>query len=262
MRWARHRQSKMIDFSGIPRRGLHGRILRLPLRLIPRNFTMRVLQGRLRGKRWIVGSFNHGCWLGSYEFAKQNLIAETVEEGSVFFDIGAHVGFYTLLGSSLVGDKGKVFAFEPLPRNIAYLERHLQLNGVTNTTLFKAAVSDRSGTARFSEESGHSLGMLGDDGALTVDVVSLDELLASGAILPPDTMKIDVERAELAVLQGARRILTEACPAIFLTTHGSHLRRQCVAYLESLGYRCRPVTEGRELGLHAELLATKTNRRP
>lgn len=62
-----------------------------------------VLQGSLRGRKWIVGSSNHGCWLGSYEWKKQRLFTRTVSSGDVVFDIGAHVGFYTLLASVLVG---------------------------------------------------------------------------------------------------------------------------------------------------------------
>ncbi len=77
---------------------------------------MHVVQGPLRGKRWIAGSSNHGCWLGSYELAKQRKVIELVRPGMVCWDVGAHVGFYTLLFAELVGPLGRVFAFEPLPR--------------------------------------------------------------------------------------------------------------------------------------------------
>ena len=83
------------------------------------------MQDKLKGKKWIVGSSNHGCWLGTYEFAKQRLFSETIREGSIVYDIGAHLGFYALLASVLVGPKGRVVAFEPLTKNICFLEKHL-----------------------------------------------------------------------------------------------------------------------------------------
>ena len=69
------------------------------------------MQGKIRGKKWVVGSGNHGYWLGWYEYDKRILFEKTVTKQSIVFDIGAHVGFYTLLASELVGPGGKVYAF-------------------------------------------------------------------------------------------------------------------------------------------------------
>ena len=65
------------------------------------------------------------------------------------FDIGAHAGYYTLIASKLVGGSGHVVAFEPAPRNLRYLRRHLSLNHVSNVTVLEVAVSDRAGVGRF-----------------------------------------------------------------------------------------------------------------
>lgn len=70
-----------MNFSGISDQGLVGRILRAPLRLVPSRATVPILQGRLRGKKWIVGSSTHGCWLGSYEWEKQRGFAAAVPGG-------------------------------------------------------------------------------------------------------------------------------------------------------------------------------------
>jgi FkbM family methyltransferase len=166
----------MINFSYKNDKSLLGRLLRLPLRLLPRNMTVRILQGELRGKKWIVGSSDHGCWLGSYEFEKQILIAKMIKHNTIFFDIGAHVGFYTLLASYLVKDNGLVFAFEPFPRNIEYLEKHLMANGIQNVTLFKAAVSDHTGVATFQEGPSSSMGRISERGKLAIELASLDDL--------------------------------------------------------------------------------------
>ena len=249
----------MINYSGIESKSLLGKLLRLPLRLLPRNLTVRIIQGKLRGKKWIVGSFNHGCWLGSYEFDKQQLMTKMVKPGTVFLDIGANVGFYTLLASALVGDKGKVFAFEPLPKNIDFLERHLNINSIRNATVFRAAVSDRSGTASFQESSiSDRMGRLSEGGTLTVEVLSLDDLFIKGVLPLPDYLKIDVEGGEYSVLKGAQHILTVGRPIIFLATHGSEVHSQCLSLLRSLGYVCQSIDASKDVASCDELIASKS----
>jgi FkbM family methyltransferase len=247
----------MFNFSGISYKSRLGRTLRLPLCLLPKNMTVRVWQGKLRGKKWIVGSSNHGCWLGSYEFEKQHLIAKTVAPGTVFFDIGAHVGFYTLLASSLVQETGKVIAFEPFPSNIQYLEKHLMMNSVQNVTVFKAAVSDHLGEAAFQEGPSSSMGRLNAKGGLVVKTVSLDDLFLKGLVPLPDYIKIDVEGGECSVLNGARRMLTVGRPTIFLATHGTEVHFNSLSMLQSLGYTCLPLDNAKDIRSCDEIMATK-----
>jgi len=215
---------------------------------------MPILRGRLRGTRWIVGAHTHGCWLGTYELKMQQQMEALVRPGSVFCDIGAQAGFYTLLASRLTGEKGRVFAFEPSPRNIHNLRRHLEINWIENVTLFEAAVSDRPGEAWFDLGNNSSTGSLSDSGSLCVPLVSLDHLLEEGQILPPDFLKMDVEGAELQVLKGARKTLTTARPTLFLATHSDQLHRDCLSFLESLGFACES-SAGGVGGEHNEILA-------
>jgi FkbM family methyltransferase len=230
-----------MNFSGISGKTLLGKSLRYPLRFLSRRMQMPILQGRLRGKRWIVGSSNHGCWLGSYEYEQRLLFERLVTEGSVVFDVGAHVGFYTLLAAILVGRRGKVYAFEPLPANIHYLRAHLRINRIANVTVIEKAVSDSSGVATFVEEPSSAMGHFASYGNLTVPTVSLDDLFLEGDIPSPDFIKIDVENAASLVLQGAERLLQSARPAIFLSTEPRSWRPQCHQFLESLGYQLRPI---------------------
>jgi FkbM family methyltransferase len=230
-----------MNFSGISGKTLLGKSLRYPLRFIPGRMKMPILQGKLRGKRWIVGSSNHGCWLGSYEYEQRLLFERLVTEGSVVFDVGAHVGFYTLLAATLVGTRGKVYAFEPLPANIQYLKTHLRLNRIANVTVIEKAVSDNPGVATFVEESSSAMGHFSEQGALTVPTVSLDDLLLKGEIPFPDFIKIDVENAAWCVLTGAESLLRSARPTIFLSTDPYLSRPQCHQFLESLGYQLRPI---------------------
>lgn len=248
-----------MNFSGIPNQTFLGRALRLPFRLIPRNSVLPILQGRLRGKKWIVGSSSHGCWLGSYEHKKRILFEEIVEEGSCVFDIGANVGFYTLLASVMVGPRGRVLAFEPVPSNLTFLKAHLGLNGVENVDVFETAVSDREGQERFECCKDRCEGRLTANGNFVVHCVSLDGLTARSVFRAPDVIKIDVEGAELSVLRGGSRLLAAFHPTIFLATHGTELHRECVSLLRRLGYQLDAI-EGESADESCELLARYTGK--
>jgi FkbM family methyltransferase len=225
-----------VNFSGIPKTSILGKILRLPLRALPKNLQVPILQGPLRGKRWIVGASTHGCWLGSYEYANQRLFSKTIRPRSVVYDVGAHVGFYTLLAATLVGPQGHVVAFEPVPRNIGFLKEHLKLNGITNVTVVEAAAGTGEGSAWFDEGPTSSMGHLSATGALRVHTVRIDEMVAAGKIPPPEYIKMDVEGAEALVLTGAKATLIERLPTLFISTHGPQVHRECVELLRALPY--------------------------
>lgn len=216
--------------------GRFARAIRAPLGLIPPTSIVRVLSGGLRGAKWIVGSGTHGCWIGTYERHLQGRFVNVVKPGNVVYDLGANVGFYTLLASRRVGPRGRVLAFEPFPRNVTFLRRHLELNGVTNVELHPEAVSDADGTARFEEAGGPSMGRLGAGGGIVVTTVRLDSLLARGDTPLPDVIKVDIEGAETQALEGARRLLGAARPVIFLALHGSAAHAQCRRILEEERY--------------------------
>ncbi len=245
----------MLNLSGISSTGLLGRLLRAPLRAIPPGARVRVLQGPLRGARWIVGSATHGCWLGTYESEKQRALSSLLKAGQTLFDVGANAGFYTLLGSKLVGPGGKVFAFEPLPANLGHLREHLRINHVTNTEVIAAAVGRSKGRLQFAEAASPSMGRLDPGGGLEVDVVSLDELVAAGAVRPPDLIKMDIEGGEVEALKGARVVLATHRPQLLLATHGWELHRDCCALLRGLGYGIEALGGG-EPDATDELIAT------
>lgn len=195
--------------------------------------SVRVLAGALKGARWVVGSCTHGCWLGTYEADKQKLFAQYVRPGMIVYDVGANVGFYTLLASRLAGASGHVYAFEPMPRNVSYLERHIRLNDCRNVTVRQAAVGERDGEALFREEASHSQSALDEKGSLRVRVVALD---SQAEVRPPDVIKMDIEGGEAAALKGAVETLRRHRPVIFLATHGHELHRECSSLLSSIGY--------------------------
>src|SRR5690348_13933087 len=119
------------------------------MRLLPQETRMPILQGPMRGMWWITGAAQHGCWLGSYEVMNQEVFQTLINPGDVVYDLGANVGFYTLLASKLTGPTGQVHSFEPSPRNIAYLRRHLVLNGVQNCTVWEGAIGGKDEMGSF-----------------------------------------------------------------------------------------------------------------
>ena len=218
-----------------------------------------MLSGPLAGARWISSSGTHGCWLGLYERELQHLLVESLRPGDVFFDIGANVGFFSLLGSRLVGPTGRVVSFEPLPRNLELLRRHLNLNQTANLTVIPAAVADVEGVGCLSEAPSASQGALSERG-ISVALVSLDTLWAAGNVPTPSVLKIDVEGAESRVLTGARDLLSRSRPLVLLSTHGREQHEACWQILVELDYDLRLRRDGRHDGQY-ELIARPGPRR-
>ena len=229
-----------MNFSKISNESTLGKIVRLPLALVPRKLILPILQGPLRGKQWISGAATHGCWLGSYEYDKQQVIAREVWPGSVFYDVGANVGFYSLLSSLLVGH-GKVFAFEPAPRNLPYLRRHLELNHAGNVEVLPLAISNTMGQAHFQIEASDLMGHLAQGGSTTVATATLDSLVESGRIAPPNFIKMDIEGAELLALQGSSQVFQRFHPILFLATHGAGVETECRELLRKWGYDLKEI---------------------
>jgi FkbM family methyltransferase len=247
-----------INFSAISNRSALGKILRLPLRLIPSGTKVRIIQGPLKGKTWIVGSSNHGLWLGSYESRKQEAFSLMVRRGATVYDLGANVGFYSLLASVLVGPGGRVFSFEPVPRNLQLLRTHLALNRITNCSVLEAAVGRCEGTAGFNAEMGPSMGYMTEnsDATFQVRTVTLDGLVLSGTLPPPNVIKCDIEGAEYDALVGAATILARFAPMIFLATHGPEVHQRCCKFLLNLGYQLQSL-ENMPLDDTSEVIAVR-----
>lgn len=223
--------------------------------------VVRILQGPLRGRKWIAGSSNHGCWLGTYELATQTAFRRAIKRGDVIYDVGANVGFYTLLASICTGPGGRVYSYEPLQRNIAELRKHVTINRLTNCEIIEAAISDRDGTARFDASRPRSMGQIAERGNETVPVVRIDSLVFERVVLPPNVLKIDVEGEELKVLQGAVETLSRHRPIIFLATHGPEARHGCICFLRESNYEIRS-TNSLAVDRSDELMAFGTEPAP
>lgn len=194
--------------------------------------------------------------LGLYELRKTAEIRRRLAPGGVFVDIGSSEGDYALIAARIVGPGGHVHAFEPDPGNVETIRGNVALNGFANVAVHGIALSDRDGTAalyRSSVSGWHSL-LSGlehrDSDVIRVPVARLD----SFALQRIDMIKIDVEGAEAAVLDGAREAIARHRPVILLDTHpslGADLAR-LRAFFDGLGYdalesgrhRSRPLPGG------------------
>lgn len=212
---------------------LAGRLIRSPMRLVPKGAVVPVLGGINKGYRWVAGASTAGCWIGSYEADHQAAIARLVAPGMVVYDVGANVGFYTLAAARIVGPSGHVFAFEPEARNVGLLRRHVALNQLRNVTIVQAAVGEREGLVGFAGE--REQGRVTDQGDFLVPALSLDGFIASGRPAP-DFVKMDVEGAEAMALAGAARLLQRAGTNWMIATHSAALNVRCRALLDASGH--------------------------
>jgi FkbM family methyltransferase len=208
---------------------------------VPKRAILPIVQGPARGIRWLVGSGMPNFWLGTYEREKYELFYKELSAGKVVYDIGANTGIYTVLACRSVGASGRVFAFEPATMNLFYLHENIRANQFVNCEVVPKAVSNSDGTVQFELSGEPCLGRISADGLLRVPSTSLDSFVSTGKPMP-HLLKIDVEGAEYDVLTGARRVLLQARPTIFLATHGENVHAECTSMLEKLGYTLHYLT--------------------
>jgi FkbM family methyltransferase len=220
-----------------------------------RRRDMRVLGGRLAGARINLGGSALSYLAGTAEADVQRTLAELIEPGQVVYDVGANIGFFTILCARLVGPQGKVYAFEPMPANAATLRHNIVINGLHNVTIVEQALSSSSGTAELFISPWSAFHSLNVEGAvkrdnrgrdaappITVQTVTLDEFVREHGAEAPDLVKIDVEGAELLALEGMRDTLGSAAPLLLCELHWTNA--PFIKFLDSVGYRARVIDAG------------------
>ena len=146
----------------------------------------------------------------TWEPRNSALVQEHVRRGDTVVDVGAHIGYFTLLFSRLVGKDGRVYAFEPNPGNYQLLKMNIEANECRNVIIEQKAVSDRTGTSRlkYGMICGANAGSdscISDD-SLPVETVSLDEYFGDEKV-QISFLKMDIEGHELSALRGAARTI-------------------------------------------------------
>ncbi len=189
-------------------------LLKQPFPSGPR--VRKIARGPARGLRFTI-DFDHQLrfFLGMYETELTPWLERFATPGTVAYDVGADVGYQALVIARLTN--APVVAFEPRDEAAAQLERHHQLN------------RDRIGPvqvvrARVSRNS-------------TTGTTSLDDFRARSPLDPPGLLLVDVDGAELEVLQGAARLFDDVKPHVVIETHSRSLERGCMAILTAASYR-------------------------
>lgn len=178
---------------------------------------------------------------GTLEPPVQEALRRLLAPGDVFYDVGANIGFFTILGARLVGPTGRVVAFEPVPACARAVGRNIELNAFGHAEIREEAVGAAGGRAQLLVVGEASWSHLASTGRhadvrdeIDVRVVAIDELVASGEIPPPDVLKIDTEGAELQALEGMRATLEQHRPSIVCELHDTN--EAFVAVMDSVGY--------------------------
>lgn len=190
---------------------------------------------------------------GVYEPFETELVKKKIKSGNIVVDLGANIGYYTLIFSKLVGDSGLVLAFEPDPQNFSILKRNVEANKCSNIVLFQKAVFNKNEILKnfLSDDNygDHRIYNPGDrDKYKEVSAVVLDEELRDYNQI--DFIKIDVQGSEQFALNGARQILSKNREIkIFMEFWPNGIRgaggnpEELVQYLSSLGFKFEVINE-------------------
>jgi FkbM family methyltransferase len=147
---------------------------------------------------------------GTWEPFETQVFLSLLEKGMRVVDIGANIGYYTLLAARAVGQTGRVYAFEPTPRIYELLCQNVQANGFSNVVTIQKAVANRSGTARLYLDRNNAVNRLSPalerEGSVEVEVVTLDHYFAHSTA-PIDVLKMDIEGSEPLALGGMADVL-------------------------------------------------------
>lgn len=191
--------------------------------------------------------------LTTYKAPVSDVLQNELRPGATALDLGANIGYFTCLMAKLVGQRGKIIAFEPDPKNISLLQRNILDNHLTNIMIVPKAVSDAPGEMSLFTSGAHSsfgFDAVHSGAAQAVPIVSLDDFFG-GAPPKIDLIKIDIIGSEAKALRGMEKlllrnknikILSAFCPA-FLIGAGSNP----VKYLEklfNLGFNIYDITTG------------------
>jgi len=223
-------------------------------------FVHKINAGPARGLRvYIKLPRDKTIWTGTYEAGFAETLQAGVRADDVCYDIGVFRGFMSGV-MALAGAK-EVFMFEPLPANIAEIERLIALNSSLPLRLFMYAIGDRDGMIELEMMKDPSMSKIHEskfqekergDQVMTVTMRSLDSLLDQRQLAPPDVIKVDVEGAELNVLLGAEKTLRSYRPTIFLEAHSPNLSEDCASLLTGLGYRVTVLARETVVGNHGD----------
>jgi FkbM family methyltransferase len=227
----------------LPKRG-RGRIADVVLSHMNRDVECHPLPGvtvslraNQRIERWM--------WAGAYEQELVSLLKRTLKPGMTVLDLGANIGYFSVIAARLVNDNGQVHAFEPMPQNVVRLQRNLEpfhwavahpyaVGNVTGEVPIHYSDTE-AGWASIHEQ--HRQGSL--PCTSVVSAIRLDDWIPDNPLDRIDFIKLDIEGSELNALLGARQTLSHFHPTIVAETKSGWNRDEIRQLLSATGYECR-----------------------
>jgi FkbM family methyltransferase len=186
---------------------------------------------------------------GDTELVVQEFLASHLKPGDVFYDLGANIGLFTLIGARCVGPTGKVFSFEPDPEVSARLRRNVARNNFANVSIIESGVWSSTTALPFAASPATSpdrgfgtfVGSSASGSDSFIPCVSIDDFARLHPA--PTAIKCDVEFAEIEVLKGALVTFENCRPWILGEMHSPENDREARAILSQFGYRLENVDD-------------------
>lgn len=221
---------------------------RLVRRILPTGTRIRVTvrAGRAAGLSLSIDPRYEGHYgAGLHEKALLECLASHLRRGEVFYDVGAHIGFVSLIGARLVGLQGNVFAFEADPENSSRVLDHARTNSLPQIEVIRSAVWSECKMLSFQRDSAASSRNTGAVAqprensnageVISIPAVTLDRFAEEHRA--PNVIKIDVEGAECEVLKGAEAVFRDGKPILICEVHHAQASVAVSEWLEQRGYR-------------------------
>lgn len=166
---------------------------------------------------------------GKWEEFETEVFKNKVKKRDVVVDVGAHIGYYTLIASKKVGADGSVYAFEPDPRNFLFLEKNVKVNNLKNVILINKAVADKTGSAKLyinrTNTGDHSIFNIGHNRkSINISTVSLNDYFRD-IKQKINVIKLDVQGSEIYALKGARKLIERNNRMVIITEFWPHAIR-------------------------------------
>jgi FkbM family methyltransferase len=194
---------------------------------------------------------------GIAEPAVQQALQQYLRPGMTFYDLGANIGFFSLLAARLVGPSGRVVSFEADPEIAVRLAENLSYNNFAHAVVEEKAVWSESATVSFARADGStspdrglghvSVGEAPTANAISVEAISLDQYVLSHPV--PNFLKCDVEGAEVEVFRGAERLLREKRPVLLVEMHSEENHRTLLVKFNQCDYACSNLDQNHVLAL-------------
>lgn len=188
---------------------------------------------------------------GIWEPIVTKFISPQIKNGMTVLDIGADIGYYTLLFAKLVGNKGRVFSFEPIPKAKWFLDKNIEMNSLNNVSVLSFALFDKPGKVcledPFTKSKINTSKKTLSENDIIVEMKVFDDWKSEEGIDRVDLVKIDVEGAELNILRGMKNTLQSDRPGLLIEVHPQLMESfgfspsDLTEFLLEFGYQIEPV---------------------